>query len=62
MSNDPHNLSNLPPLDVWTDEALVADFAAQAQLDHDAGLLDESEASARMCAEILRRMKNGGRR
>lgn len=57
MSNDPYDLSNLPPVDRWTDEALVADFAAQAQLDHDAELLDESEASARMRAEILRRMK-----
>jgi hypothetical protein len=58
MSNtdDPRSLTDV------SNEALVADFAAQAQLDHDAQLLDESDASARLRAEILRRMKNGGRR
>jgi hypothetical protein len=57
MSNNPPALTNLPPLDSWTNEALVADFAAQCTLDHDAGLLDESDATARLRAEILRRMK-----
>jgi hypothetical protein len=43
----------------FTNSALLADFAAQVTLDHDARLLDMSPTANAMYDEILRRMNIG---
>lgn len=55
-NTDPNALDNLPALDRFTDAALLADYAAQVTLDHEAQLLDQSPTTQAMADEILRRM------
>lgn len=57
MSNNPHDLSNLPPLDRWTDEALVADFMCHLARTENADVIDMNADANALRAEILRRMK-----
>lgn len=57
MSNtDPHALMNLPPLDGWTDEALVRDLICSIERDVISGALDMASDTVALRAEILRRM------
>lgn len=50
------DLNDLPPLDRWTDDALLADYAAEVTMGHDRGDLDQSPTAQAMADEILRRM------
>lgn len=59
---DPNAPENLPPLNRFTDSALLADFAHEIERGATQGDVEWSPTAMAYQAEILRRMNRGGRR
>lgn len=57
-NNDPHALENLPPLDGWTNEALVRDFMCHLARTENADVIDMNADANALRDEILRRMSD----